>query len=343
VNLRQRDVQQARAASAILLGGAWIAACAGRSDTADGERVGQVSEAVDVCSETVPANRNVDGIPAYAQCAATENSAIYSDNGVDTSTMSMGSGWVRTQYNGGYQCTEFAYRYLHFRWNIVWEPNGNAGTWCDSTPPSGSGVVQTSTPSHGDLIVFAPGSCGADPTAGHVAVVDVVNGTTSVTAVEQNSAGRDNYKQTCAKCFLHAVANTGADGSSPSAGADASLSSSADAMTGAAPVMDSMAPDEAATSHPPPSGVTPGDDGGSLASSSSDAALPNDAVSASDADPTSDMPSSWGSETASSKGCTISRGRSRSGSGRGLVVLLGIALAGGFVRSRRARARGRAS
>lgn len=330
-----------RSVSAILLGAAWVAGCAGHSDTSDAEHVGQVSEAVDICSETVPANRNVDGIPAYAQCAATQNSAVYSDDGVDTSTMSMGSGWVRTQYNGGYQCTEFAYRYLHFRWNIVWEPNGNAGTWCDSTPPSGSGVVQTSTPAHGDLIVFAPGSCGADPTAGHVAVVDVVNGTTSVTAVEQNSAGRGNYKQSCAKCFLHAVANTGADGSSPSGGADSSLGGSTDAMTGAAPMMDSMAPDEAAA--PPPSVVTPVDDGGTFSSSSSDAAFPDAAVGASDADPTSGMPSNWGPETGSSKGCTISGGRSPSGSGGGPAAALGIALAAVFVHSRRAKARGRAS
>src|SRR5580700_5828697 len=94
-----------RAAGAVLLATGLLPGCAGHAGTS--EDVGRVSEAIDVCSETVPANRNVDGIPAYAQCSAAANSAIYSDNGVNTSTSSMGSGWVRTQYNSGYQCTEF--------------------------------------------------------------------------------------------------------------------------------------------------------------------------------------------------------------------------------------------
>jgi MYXO-CTERM domain-containing protein len=167
------------------------------------------AQADNICNETVPTNRAIDGIPAYAQCDATTG-AIYSNNGVDTATTSAGTGWVRTQMSGGYQCTELAHRYLYFRWNVKSVPNGNAGTWCDSTPPAG--LVKSSTPAHGDLIVFAPGSCGADATTGHVAVVDVVNSST-VTFVEQNRPSRRSCAITTAACFLHATANDGNGGS----------------------------------------------------------------------------------------------------------------------------------
>jgi surface antigen len=105
---------------------------------------------------------------------------------IDTSTTSLGADWIRTQGSGGYQCTELAHRYLHFRWNVTsWLPRGNAGTWCDTQPTAASGVVQTTAPVHGDLIVFAPGSCGADATTGHVAVVDTVDAAKAqVTVVE---------------------------------------------------------------------------------------------------------------------------------------------------------------
>jgi hypothetical protein len=62
------------------------------------ESLGRISLAMDVCSETVPSSNYVDGIPAYAQCPASQNSAIFSDNGVDTATSSQGSGWTRTQW-----------------------------------------------------------------------------------------------------------------------------------------------------------------------------------------------------------------------------------------------------
>ena len=123
----------------------------------------RASGAANICDETVPSNRFIDGFPAYSQCTASSSSSIYSNNGVDTATASGGTGWVRTQGSGGYQCTEWAHRYLYFKWNVQSVPNGNAGTWCDGTIPTG--LVKTTTPVHGDLIVFAPGSCGADATA----------------------------------------------------------------------------------------------------------------------------------------------------------------------------------
>jgi surface antigen len=181
--------------------------------------LGGSARAANICAETVPSNRFIDGFPAYAQCTASTNSAIYSDNGIDTSTTSGGTGWVRTQSSDGYQCTELAHRYLYFKWNVQAVPNGNAGVWCDATIPTG--LVKVTTPIHGDLIVFAPGSCGADAVAGHVAVIDVVNADASVTAVQQNSAGRSKYNLSCAACFLHATANDGtSDGGAP---ADAGL------------------------------------------------------------------------------------------------------------------------
>lgn len=194
-------------------------ACAEPGDTADTpdgvDDLRGIHAALDPCNESVPENRRVDGIPAYAQCASIQNGAIFSNNGIDTSATKMGSDWVQTQYSGGYQCTELAHRYLAFKWKVNWIPNGNAGEWCNTQPPASSGLVQSTSPVHGDLMVFAPGSCGADTTFGHVAVVDVVDSAkTKVTAVEQNQASRSPHMVSCAKCFLHVVAN---DGTNPGA------------------------------------------------------------------------------------------------------------------------------
>jgi len=206
----------------LLLATAAIGAC---SEMDDGSSVEDVTSALSVCDEVVPANRFVDGIPGYAQCPGFENAAIYSNNGVDTSTTSLGADWVRTQGSGGYQCTELAHRYLHFRWNVTsWLPRGNAGVWCDTQPTAASGVIQTTVPVHGDLIVFAPGVCGSDATTGHVALVDIVDAAKSqVTIVEENRAGRRSTAQSCATCYLHVIANdgvsTGGAGASGAAGA----------------------------------------------------------------------------------------------------------------------------
>jgi MYXO-CTERM domain-containing protein len=185
-------------------------ACAPEADEAVDESLGTQAFELNACDETVPANRFIDGIPAYAQCAMFEAGPIYSNNGVDTSATKMGSDWVETQRSGGYQCTELAHRYWLFRWKVSWLPRGNAGSWCDTQPTAASGVVQSTTPSHGDLMVLAPGSCGADPSTGHVTVVDVVDtASQKLTVVEQNRARRGTYMQSCAKCFLHVIANDG--------------------------------------------------------------------------------------------------------------------------------------
>lgn len=186
-----------------------VSACVDASELDDAREVDVIARALSPCSEVVPADRNVDGIPAYEQCEAVAEEPIFSNNGVDTSTTKLGPDWVRTQYGGGYQCTELAGRYMHFKWDVKWRPNGNAGMWCDAMPPSSSGLVQTMDPVHGDIMVLAPNSCGAAPDTGHVTVVDLVDPSGRLTVVEQNGARRGTYKLSCAKCFLHAVANDG--------------------------------------------------------------------------------------------------------------------------------------
>ncbi|HWP09646.1 MAG TPA: CHAP domain-containing protein [Polyangiaceae bacterium] len=183
-----------------------------------GDPLATVSEAINVCDETVPDNRFVDGLPAYAQCDATTGS-IWSNNGIDTATSSQGSDWVRTQQGGGYQCTEWAWRYMHFRWNIDYR-HGDAREWCDGMLPST--LAKSTTPVHGDLIVFDGGVCGADATTGHIAVVDTVDDEKAkVTIVEENRAGRRASDQSCATCFLHAVANDGSMSGGAGAGGSA--------------------------------------------------------------------------------------------------------------------------
>jgi hypothetical protein len=200
----------------------------------DLEPVAEFVQALNTCEEAVPANRQVDGIPAYAQCEATTNSSIWSNNGIDTSTTSLGPDWIRTQQGGGYQCTELARRYMRFRWQIDYQ-NGNAGSWCEGRLPST--LVKSTTPVHGDLIVFAPGSCGASTDTGHIAVVDTVDASAAkVTLVEENRAGRRSANQSCAACFLHAVANDGSSagsGGAPSGGGGVS-GAAGDPSTGGA-------------------------------------------------------------------------------------------------------------
>jgi surface antigen len=179
--------------------------------------LGRTSRAANVCNETVPTTRYVDGFPAYAQCADSTSASIWSNNGIDTSTASGGTGWVRTQSGNGYQCTEWAHRYMLFQWKVDYQ-NGNAKEWCNGNLPST--LVKSTTPVHGDLIVFAPSACGADATTGHIAVVDTVNtSAATVMMVEENSANRRSCAFSTATCFLHATANNGTvtDGGVPDA------------------------------------------------------------------------------------------------------------------------------
>ena len=216
-----------------------VVALAGCSSSA--EQVDESDDAVDyICNEKVSAS--IDGIPAYAYCG---NFDVWSNNGVDTKKASGGTGWVQSEHGYGYQCVEFAVRYMHFKWKV-------SASWgvmyakqmCTTHP---SGVSVTTTPVHGDLVVFGAGSCGADPTAGHVAVVDTV-GSTTFTAVQENTAGKYTWKNSCASCFLHAASNTPVvdGGSSDAASKDAAPKS--DAASDAAIASDAASHDAASDS-----------------------------------------------------------------------------------------------
>lgn len=163
--------------------------------------VGTVSEKIDgICGGG--AVESIDGIPAYGYCG---NFDVWSNNGVDVQeSPGAGPGWVKTEGGYGFQCFELTSRYMHFKfgvsptWNVLY-----ASEMCNTHP---AGVTVTQNPMHGDLIVFAGGSCGIAAPAGHVAVVDTVTAST-VTAVQQNVAARVTWQKSCASCFLHATAN----------------------------------------------------------------------------------------------------------------------------------------
>jgi MYXO-CTERM domain-containing protein len=174
---------------------------AGCSSPVPPEQVGQSSSAIDtICGEAPSAT--LDGFPAYAFCG---NFDVYSDNGIDTQSTG-GAGWVETQELYGYQCTEFALRYFRFKWSV--DPEGFVGdakNYCAAHP---AGVTETTSPIHGDLAVFTPGCGGADPTTGHVAVIDTV-ATSTILVVQQNTAGSFTWPRSCVACYLHAAENGG--------------------------------------------------------------------------------------------------------------------------------------
>lgn len=136
---------------------------------------------------------------------------------------------------------------MRFKWNVSASWGVSYAKQMCATHPSG--VAVTTKPVHGDLVVFGAGSCGADPTAGHVAVVDTVGSTTFV-AVQENTAGKYTYKDSCASCFLHAASNVPVVDAGSDASADAAIDADAiDSSTDASP------PPEATTdaaSYPPP-------------------------------------------------------------------------------------------
>lgn len=177
---------------------------AGCSSNAD-EAVSSSDEAVvipaSLCGKAAIAT--IDDIPAYPNDCGNVN--VWSNDGRTTATHAgTGAGWVQTEGGYGYQCTELASRYMHFRfgtathWGIA-----EAKDMCATHPTD---VSKTSSPVEGDLMVFAPNVCVGG--AGHVAVVSSVTSTTA-SVVQQNETanGKGTYKRTCALCFLHAARN----------------------------------------------------------------------------------------------------------------------------------------
>jgi len=188
-----------RAAVGWVLTAIGVVACSSTS-----EDVGHSAAAVDyICNE--PAGATIDGIPAYPFCGDFN---VWSNNGFDTNSTSGGAGWVRTETSAGYQCTELALRYFRFKFGVTtfWPGISYAYQMCAMHP---AGMSVSPTPVHGDLMVFAPGSCGADATSGHVAVVNTVGATTLVVVQQNAPTSTATYNTSCASCFLHADHNLG--------------------------------------------------------------------------------------------------------------------------------------
>jgi len=108
----------------------------------------------------------------------------------------------------GYQCVELAVRYFYFRKGIA------KSSWfvptaidmCNSHP---AGVVKTSSPHAGDLMVFKPNDSGTGTgSAGHVAVIRGVNSDGSLNLFQQrwgneSTAFYHGMPRYHAACFLH--------------------------------------------------------------------------------------------------------------------------------------------
>jgi hypothetical protein len=192
--------RHARALVLTTLAAAAAAGCAPPAEE-DGP-LGRAALADDgICNE--PATTSIDGYPAYAYCG---NFNVYTDDGIHTQS-SAAPGWTETEGGFGYQCVEIAVRYFYFKWSV---PHGwffsYATDMCGTHP---SDVTITSNPVHGDLAVIKPGCAGADATAGHVLVIDSLQGT-QIHGIQQNPAGAFTWPDSCVQCYLHAAANGGA-------------------------------------------------------------------------------------------------------------------------------------
>jgi len=125
--------------------------------------------------------------------------------------------YTNTNSGFGFQCAELAYRYFWFRYKkrlVLYA----ASDLCNGPLPDGVTRFRPNqgTPVPGDIIVFGPNSCGADPTYGHIAVVTRWWNKDSVQIAQQNTLSPSttiaNVHVTCACAFLHAVENTHANG-----------------------------------------------------------------------------------------------------------------------------------
>jgi hypothetical protein len=269
----------------------------------------------------------IDGIPSYGMCSAAMNSDVWSDNGVDTAGNSGGASWTMTEPQNGYQCTELAARYFAFKWSIAptWI-DGDASGMCSQPLPST--ITMSATGGHGDLLVVKPGCDGADPTVGHVAVVDSISGAT-VSVVQQNatyngvSVGTGTFDASCALCFLHAVANDGTV--SPDAGV-------ADASSPTEPFDAQTPSNDAAPSNPIE--PTPAADAGAVGAP---VATLDSGPAPSSSDNASQTPSTAGFDSldTSGSGCSVVSGERASGTGgAGGLVFAVVAFATGRRRGR---------
>eukprot|EP00602_Paraphysomonas_sp_CaronLab_P007366 CAMPEP_0185036518 /NCGR_PEP_ID=MMETSP1103-20130426/29619_1 /TAXON_ID=36769 /ORGANISM="Paraphysomonas bandaiensis, Strain Caron Lab Isolate" /LENGTH=240 /DNA_ID=CAMNT_0027574077 /DNA_START=248 /DNA_END=970 /DNA_ORIENTATION=- len=131
---------------------------------------------------------------------ATYNGIPAKSNGANQCTGNSCAGYGTYGYQ--YQCVELAQRYFGELYGTTPIWYGNAIDLCNTYP---SGVVKTSSPIAGDLVVFNTG------TYGHVAVITHVGGG-YVDVIEQNSSptGTNTYSMSSnVQCYLHATKNSG--------------------------------------------------------------------------------------------------------------------------------------
>jgi hypothetical protein len=126
----------------------------------------------------------------------------------DATFCSVNTAGVVTDSGWGFQCTELASRYFHFRWGQTLGSFEYAYDLCTNAP---SEVTRPSTPVVGDLMVFD--NAFNDGNGGHVAVVTGLNSNGTVNVIEQNGActGHATYSPSqrgSTGCYLHAPANS---------------------------------------------------------------------------------------------------------------------------------------
>jgi surface antigen len=138
--------------------------------------------------------------PSCGTTMATYNGVAAKSNGANQCTGNSCGGYGTYGYH--YQCVELAQRYFGTLYGTTPIWYGNAIDLCHTYP---SGVVKTSSPIPGDLVVFNTG------TYGHVAVITSVSSST-VNVIEQNSSpnGKNSYSRgSNVACYLHANKNSG--------------------------------------------------------------------------------------------------------------------------------------
>lgn len=86
------------------------------------------------------------------------------------------------------QCTWWAYERRHQLDLPSLSHAGNARDWAAAA--TDAGYWTDHTPREGDIVVFQPGQSGADPTYGHVAIVEQVHEDGSITISEANVNGQ---------------------------------------------------------------------------------------------------------------------------------------------------------
>ena len=90
------------------------------------------------------------------------------------------------------QCTWGAFNRLkEFGKNRVSTYEGNGGVWWQTAQSKGI-PVHKGNPQNHEAVSFPPGVAGADPTYGHVAVVEYVNADGSFLISETNADGKAN-------------------------------------------------------------------------------------------------------------------------------------------------------